>query len=108
MTEEAKQSLMEGQTVRLSVESFGGSAALWLVPHCDHPKGMLVCLENEGSYFLSQERLSTFNEWDLVGAGFNMISANEVYKFLGEVFRPSKPRKRFRLSNNEWVQRNPK
>lgn len=108
MTEEAKQSIIEGKTVRLTVQSFGGCTALWLVPHCEQPRGMLVCLENEGSYFLSQQRLATFNEWDLVGAGFNLNSATEIYQFLAEVFRPVKPRKRFRLSNNEWVQRNPK
>jgi len=108
MIDETKERLRAGEPVRLTVETIHGAGTLTLVPFTSEPRGLLICVEREGSYFLSRDRIQHFNEWDLIGEGMSLSTANQVYEFLAEIVRPRRPRKTFRPSGNKWVQSNPK
>jgi len=91
MTEEIKKTLAAGRPFRGVIQTVDGPGVLTLVPFHTDPKGILIVVENEGTFFLRPGCLPTI--YDLVAAGIFWPTAENLYQFLADLLR-RRPRRR--------------
>tara|TARA_R110000772_G_scaffold267055_1_gene390336 strand:+ start:46 stop:396 length:351 start_codon:yes stop_codon:yes gene_type:complete len=93
MYKDIKDLISNGKPSRTEILTSHGLGTMTLVPFPDttnFPAGLLIVVENEGSFFMNRGSLRNdpFTIFSLIGSGFSIETAEGVYRLLAHLLNP--------------------